>query len=110
MLRKHIAFAEALEALNKGKMVSREIWKNSGELIFMQIPSEIPKSEVQYMQSLPESVKAELEKRFANPDLELNSIFYENQLALMSTRNLIVGFSPSVSDVMAEDWFVIEES
>lgn len=43
MFRKHITFGEAIEALNKGKMVTRELWKQSGEFVFMQVPSTIQK-------------------------------------------------------------------
>ena len=108
MFRKHITFGEALEALNKGKMVTRELWKQSGEFVFMQVPSTIQKEIVPKMQSLPESVKTEFEKRFNNPDLQIDSIYYHNQLAIVSASNLIAGFCPSVSDVMAEDWLILE--
>lgn len=108
MFRKHITFGEALSALNKGKMVTRELWKQSGEFVFMQVPSTIQKEIVPKMQSLPESVKAEFKKRFNNPDLQIDSIYYHNQLAIVSASNLIAGFCPSVSDVMAEDWLIIE--
>lgn len=110
MYRKHITFAEALEALNNGQMVSRELWRPNGEFVFMQVPATINKEIVPKMQSLPESVKAEFERRFNNPDLQIDAIYYHNQLAIVGASNVISGYSPSVSDVMAEDWFVIEQS
>lgn len=108
MNRKYVTFAEALEALKKGQMVTRKLWENSGEFVFMQVSSTIQKDIVPKMTSLPNSVKAEFEKRFNNPDLQIDAIYYHNQLAIVGTSNLIAGFSPSVSDFMAEDWLILE--
>lgn len=108
MYRKYKTFGEAIEALKNGQMVRRGFWEQSGEFVFMQVPATINKEIVPKMQSLPESVKAEFEKRFNNPDLQIDAIYYHNQLAIVSASNLISGYSPSVSDVLAEDWLIIE--
>ena len=108
MYRKYRTFAEALDALANGQMVTRELWQQNNDFVFMQVPSTIPKEIVPKMQSLPDSVKAELEKRFNNPDLQFDGICYENQLAIVNAHNIITGYSPSVSDVLAEDWLILE--
>ena len=108
MFRKYRTFAEALDALQNGKMVTREVWFKSNEFVFMQIPASVPKDLVSKMQSLPDSVKQEFEKRFNNPDLQIDKIYYQNQLGRVNGSNMITGYSPLVSDILAEDWLILE--
>lgn len=98
-------FGKAIEALKVGKMIKRSGWK---EFVFMQVPSIIDKQIVSKMQSLPDSVKNEFEKRFNNESMQLGAIYYDNQLAIVNESNLIVGYSPSVEDCLATDWIVFE--
>lgn len=100
-------FQIAINALKEGKMVTRQGWNGKGMFVFMQVPSEISKDIVPKMQSLPPAVKAEFQKRFDDPNQQINAIYYSNQLALVNTSNLITGWSPSVSDVLSEDWEVL---
>jgi hypothetical protein len=62
------------------------------------------------MQSLPQSVKDEFQRRFENwPSFEgSEGIHYSNQLALVDTKNKITGWAPSTSDSLAEDWTIVE--
>ena len=53
-------FAQALEQLMHGHLVTRE---DSGDFIFMQIPSVVHSSVIPKMTSLPETVKKEFECR-----------------------------------------------
>lgn len=101
-------FGEAIEALKQGKMLSRYGWNGKGLFIFMQVPSEIKRDIVPKMQSLPQTVKDEFEKRFNDPDEQIDAIYYDNQLAIVYPSNLICGWSPSVADSLADDWFVVE--
>lgn len=96
-------FILALALLENSKMVRRQSWPN-GHFIFQQVPSIINKDIVPKMQSLPEDVKKEFEARFNNPDLQIDSIYYSNQIAYVGDSNLIVGYSLSNSDVLASDW------
>lgn len=110
-----VSFGEAIAALHEGKRVSRAGWNGKGLFIFMQVPSEISKDIVPKMQSLPEAVKAEFQRRFdanaggqieANPDW--NSIRYKNQLAMVYPDNAIYGWVASPSDVLENDWCILD--
>lgn len=100
-------FGKAIEAVKEGKMITRSGWNGKGLFVFMQIPSVISKEIVPKMQSLPQSVKDEFQKRFENPKEQISDIYYGNQLALVSQSNLINGWAPSVSDTLAIDWEIL---
>ena len=101
-------FGEAIEALKQGKRVARKRWRVVGLFVFMQVPSEINKSIVSKMQSLPQSVKDEFERRFNDTDEQIDAINYDNQLAMVNSSNLITGWAPSVVDIFAEDWVILD--
>lgn len=104
---KNLNFGQAVEALKQGKMVTRSGWNGRGLFVFMQVPAEINKEIVPKMQSLPQSVKNEFQRRFDDPNEQIDAIYYSNQLALVSTSNMITGWAPSTSDSLAEDWEII---
>lgn len=101
-------FGQAIEALKQGKRVARQGWNGKGLFVFMQVPSQIGKDIVPKMQSLPQTVKDEFQRRFESPSEQIDAIYYDNQLALVNTSNLITGWSPSTSDALAEDWFILD--
>ena len=103
-----LSFGKAIEALKEGKRVERLGWNGKGLFVFMQVPATINRVIVPKMQSLPQTVKDEFEKRFNNDKQQLHSIYYQNQLALVGSDNLITGWSPSTSDALAEDWVVLD--
>lgn len=102
------SFGEAIKALKEGKKVQRKGWNGIGMFVFMQVPATIGKDIVPKMQSLPQSVKDEFQKRFDTPSKQIDAIYYDNQLAIVNTSNLIQGWSPSASDVLAEDWVILD--
>lgn len=93
-------FGQAINALNDGLCVRRSGWNGKGLLVFRQVPSVITTEIIPKMQSLPESVKKILIERG-------QSIYYSNQLALLNPDNSINGWSPSVSDALANDWEIV---
>lgn len=109
-----VNFSQAIAALKEGKRVARMGWNGKGLFIFMQIPAEIPMDVVPKMQSLPDSVKAEFERRLAkeNESDERNPAFdairYKNQLAMVYPDNNIYGWVASPSDVLEEDWCILD--
>lgn len=95
-----VTFGEAIEALKEGKMCAREGWNGNGLFVFMQVPAEINSEIIPKMQSLPQSVKDEFEKRGGG-------IRYKNQYAIVYPDNTIFGWSPSGSDTLADDWYIL---
>lgn len=101
-------FGQVVEALKQGKRVQRTGWNGKGLFVFMQVPSTINREIVPKMQSLPQSVKDEFERRFNGPNEQIDSIYYDNQLALVNPSNLITGWSPSTPDALADDWVILD--
>jgi len=101
-------FGQAIEALKEGKTVQRTGWNGKGMFVFMQVPSEIKKEIVPKMQSLPQSVKDLFERRFNDPNEQINAIYYSDQLAMVNKSNLITGWNPSIPDCLAFDWIVLD--
>ena len=111
-------FGQAIQAMKDGKRVARSGWNGKGLFVFMQIPAEIDVKEiVPKMQSLPQSVKDEFQRRLAvlykddmtpvDDNVHL-SIKYSNQMAIVDTNNNINGWAPSSSDSLATDWMVLD--
>ena len=101
-------FGQAIEALKEGKRVQRTCWNWKGLFVFMQVPSSINREIVPKMQSLPQSVKDEFERRFNDPNEQIDAIYYDNPLALVNPSNLITGWAASVSDSLANDWVILD--
>lgn len=99
-MKKLLKFGEAIELLKKGEMLCREGW--NGRFVFMQVPATVPKQFITKMTSLPDSVKAEFAWR-------MNDISYANQIAIVHPSNEIYGWVASVSDSLAEDWYIYEQ-
>jgi len=110
-----VSFGAAIKALKEGKRVQRSGWNGKGLFIFMQVPSEVPMEVVPKMSSLPQSVKDEFERRFTSGEkkegvdpIENNTIKYKNQLAMVYPDNTIYGWVASPSDVLEEDWVILD--
>ena len=108
-----VNFGKAVEALKEGKRVARVGWNGKGLFIFMQVPSEISIDIVPKMTSLPQTVKDEFLKRASitghksfNEDMA--RIKYQNQLAMVYPDNNIYGWVASPSDVLEEDWVILD--
>jgi hypothetical protein len=95
---------DAIELINDGKMAYREGWNGKGLFIFKQVPAQIGKDIVPKMQSLPQPVKDEFERRFNDENEQIDAIYYSDQIALVGTSNQISGWSPSTNDTLATDW------
>ena len=81
--------------------MAREGWNGKGLFIFRQVPSDIDADIIPKMQSLPQSVKDEFVRRGGG-------IRYRNQLAMVYPDNTIYGWVASPSDVLEEDWVVLD--
>lgn len=93
------SFGQVIEALKRGYVASRTAWFHKNTFIFRQVPSEVPVQVIQKMTSLPETVKQIL----ADTNEPLR---YDNQLAIVYPSNHVHGWTPSVSDTLADDWMI----
>lgn len=108
-MSKLVKFGEAVEALKQGKRIAREGWNGKGMFIFMQVPAKIGWEIIPKMQSLPESVKKEFDKRFDNTPIDGDlDIKYKNQIAMVYPDNTIYGWVASPSDILEEDWLILD--
>ncbi len=86
----HMNFGHALAALKNGKKVSRKGWNGSGQFVYY-----VP----------PASYKAQTDVARA---VFGDTVPYRAYLALKTVQNDIAFWVPSISDLLAEDWEVIE--
>lgn len=118
-----VDFGEAIKALKQGKRVQRNGWNGKGLFIFMQVSADIFLETVPKMQSLPQTVKNEFIKRqkenlYSKEPLFVTEngtstkihdhIYYRNQLAMVYPDNIIYGWVASPSDILEEDWIILD--
>ena len=102
-------FSKIIENLKNGDCVYRKSWTGSEKLfIFKQAPSRIPGEIVPKMTSLPEQVKKQFMATFVDERLQISSIYYSDQLAVVGLYNKIDSYSVSADDIFANDWEVYE--
>ena len=103
---KYVSTPEAIEALKEGKRVGFRYW-DPMTFIFMQVPANIPYEITQGMQSLPQTVKNELKKRYESitdeQDRDKFDIRYRKQIAMMRPDGEITGYSFSPNKILSND-------
>lgn len=94
-------FCQAVEYLKTGLAIRRTGWDEKGLCVFKQVPAHIKEDIIPKMQSLPQSAK----------DLILQGkgfINYTSQCLIYNENTGIAdSWTPSISDVFAEDWEVV---
>lgn len=104
-----VNFGEAIKALKEGKRVQRKGWNGKGLFVFEQVPANIGREWIPKMQSLPQSVKDEFDRRFDNTTIDGDlDIKYTNQLSVVKPNNEINGWSPSTEDSLSNDWIILD--
>ncbi len=102
-------FSKIIENLKNGDCVYRKSWVGSEKLfVFKQLPSMILGEIVPKMTSLPDHVKKQFLSTFEDERLQISSIYYSNQLAVVGLSNKIDSYSVSADDIFADDWEVYE--
>lgn len=109
----NLTFGHAVDyGLKLGKRIARRGWNGKGMFIFMQVPAEISSDIVPHMQSLPQPIKDEFKLRqeqSSSENLKEHlSIRYKNQIAMVYPDNTIYGWVASPSDVLEEDWVILD--
>lgn len=97
--QRHQTFGQAVAAMHRGLLVSREDWARKGLHVFMQVPSMVPHDVIPRMTSLPAAAKDKIMSRTA-------PLMYSNQMALLFPDNQVTSWAPSVSDSLATDWVI----
>ena len=97
-----LAFGDAVELLKKGHALRRSGWNGKNLFVIKQVPAHIESDIIPKMQSLPQSAK----------DLILNGkgfIDYTSQCLIYNgNTGRADSWLPSISDVFADDWELVE--
>lgn len=112
--KNNMNFGEALEAIKQGKLATRNGWNGKNMFVFQRPADTLTTSFIPKVKSLPESVKKWIDKNMddkQNPGEEgLTPVKFTAYLCLKSADNTIVnGWLASQTDMLAEDWEIIEE-
>lgn len=85
-------FSKALEELKQGKKVARTGWNGKGMFVY-------------YVAGGDYTVQMDSVKQYADKN---NCLHYEPYFAIRNVRGTINTWVPSVSDLLADDWYVVE--
>lgn len=97
-----MCFGDAIEVLKQGGAIRRSGWNGKGLFVIKQVPAHIESDIIPKMQSLPQSAKDIIMSR------ENKVIDYTNQMLIINPDGRADSWVPSVSDVFAEDWEIVE--
>lgn len=97
-----MCFGDAIEVLKQGGTVRRNGWNGKGLMVFKQVPAHIESDIIPKMQSLPQSAKDFILKGKGFIDYTSQCLIYNKNTGRADS------WSPSISDVFAEDWEIVE--
>lgn len=100
--RVNMTFGDAVEVLKQGGAVRRKGWNGKGMFVIKQVPAHIDSNIIPKMQSLPQSAKDLILKGKGFIDYTIQCLIYNKNTGRADSWN------PSISDVFAEDWEVVE--
>lgn len=97
-------FGQAIEEVKKGRLVARSGWNGKGMFIFMRPSDTLPKNIIPNVKSLPDSVKKWIENNSESEDVKFTSY-----LCMKAADGTIVnGWLASQTDMLSEDWDIVE--
>ena len=97
-----MGFGDAIEVLKQGGAVRRSGWNGKGLMVFKQVPAHIDSDIIPKMQSLPQSAKDLILKGKGFIDYTSQCLIYNENTGRADS------WVPSISDVFAEDWEIVE--
>ena len=97
-----MGFGDAIEVLKQGGAVRRSGWNGKGLMVFKQVPAHIESDIIPKMQSLPQSAKDLILKGKGFIDYTSQCLIYNENTGRADS------WVPSISDVFAEDWEIVE--
>lgn len=102
----NLTFGQAIEAAKEGKLISRAGWNGKGMYVFQRPADEILISAVVKIKSLPEAVKETFRNKTFDEGVTVKFTAY---LCMKAADGSIVnGWLASQTDMLANDWGIIE--
>ncbi len=95
-------FGDAIEVLKQGGAIRRKGWNGKGLFVIKQVPTHIESDIIPKMQSLPQSAKDLILKGKGFIDYTSQCLIYNENTGRADS------WVPSISDVFAEDWEIVE--
>lgn len=95
-------FGQAIEYLKTGLAIRRVGWNGKGLFVIKQVPAHIESDIIPKMQSLPQSAKDLIMKGKGFIDYTSQCLIYNENTGRADS------WVPSISDVFAEDWEIVE--
>lgn len=97
-----MSFGVAIQALKFGLAIRRSGWNGKGLFVIKQVPAHIKSDIIPKMQSLPQSAKDLILKGKGFIDYTSQCLIYNENTGRADS------WVPSISDVFAEDWEIVE--
>lgn len=97
-----MTFGDAIEVLKQGGSVRRRGWNGKGLFVIKQVPARIESNIIPKMQSLPQSAKDLILAGKGFIDYTSQCLIYNENTGRADS------WVPSISDVFAEDWEIVE--
>lgn len=97
-----MSFGVAIQALKFGLAIRRAGWNGKGLMVFKQVPAHIESDIIPKMQSLPQSAKDLILKGKGFIDYTSQCLIYNENTGRADS------WVPSISDVFAEDWEIVQ--
>lgn len=97
-----MSFGIAIQALKFGLAIRRSGWNGKGLFVIKQVPSHIESDVIPKMQSLPQSAKNLILKGNGFIDYTSQCLIYNENTGRADS------WVPSISDVFAEDWEIVQ--
>jgi len=104
-----LTFGEAVDAAKQGNVIVREGWNGKGMFVFMRPGDELPVNTLLSVKSLPKKVKDYYELKHMPITHGKNPWIKFTPYLCMKTAddNIVNGWLPSQTDILTEDWSVI---
>lgn len=97
-----MSFGDAIEILKQGGAIRRSGWNDKGLMVFKQVPAHIESDVIPKMQSIPQSAKDLILKGKGFIDYTSQCLIYNENTGRADS------WVPSISDVFAEDWEIVQ--
>lgn len=98
----NMCFGDAIEVLKQGGAIRRTGWNGKGLFVIKQVPAHIDSNIIPKMQSLPQSAKDLILKGKGFIDYTSQCLIYNEKTGRADS------WVPSISDVFAEDWEIVQ--